>query len=146
MRLVITILTAGLTLTVSLLLPFVAYPLARILKAGRQAIDDLLDWDGANAEKVEAVEDMITHTVAFVAAVLICLVTGIIYVWYAQITLQMNPWLQRIVGFFSVIGYNRIGLYNIAPVIYWLIAFWVLFCLGWIKGGRKQEVRRDKAA
>jgi len=137
---VFKILIAVFTLAVGLALPVIAYPLARFLKCGRQIIDDKIKWKGSAAETKEAVEDTITHTTAFTAATIAFIVLGIGFLWYAHGgLLDGNAWLKGVFLDTAVTPLPLVGQASLIPIVYWTVAYWVSFTLGWIYCAVKEE-------
>ena len=131
--------TAILSFVLAITMPLVAYPLALGLKRGRQALDDKINWQGDKAEVREQVEDAMTYGSIIVLSFIVFLVIGVVFLWYVDsYTLNANLWLFAIIGNAPLIGFNEIGYYNATPAVYWLIAYWVSFSVGWLraKGGK----------
>lgn len=137
---VVSVLLFILSLFVLLFVPFVGYPLARVLKGGRQAIDNALNWKGKYTKVLENIEDGCTYFVFILLGILVCVVVGAMYVWYVQTTaLSIHTWLVRLISDTPVVGNQRIGLYHLAFILYWSIGFLFAYIFGWIVSVRKRS-------
>lgn len=122
------------TLIGAIIGPLVAYPLARVVKNGRQAVDSMLNWKGTYAHLLEEVEDGLTYFASFSVAVLVWILIGTIYTWYVQtVTLSYNPWLGYAILGFPTYGFNELGYYNGAVILYWGVVYLTAFVAGWKK-------------
>lgn len=133
-------LIAGFSLLVAIAIPFVAYPLAQVVKKGRQAIDNMLNWRGANAKVFEEIEDGLTYLSSFLVIGAVMIIVGAIYTWYVQmVVLPVNSWLGAYVwSNFPVVGNEVIGDYNVAIILYWSVVYLTVFIIGWTRAGKRR--------
>lgn len=125
-----------LSLTFLLIAPLVAFPLAMVLKKGRQAIDKMINWKGNKREQMESVEDTLTHGVTWTLAISVLIGIGTIYVWYVHaVALPTHPWLFSLLDRFPWVDL-RTEFVNLGVVAYWTIVYILSFALGWSKAGR----------